>query len=316
VIEKITYAGQLSCYEKADEVIAMLMDISVPASQAWRVTNYYGEQMGEKEKIPQRSLPVLAKDESLYVEVDGSMILTREKENATDTGWKEVKVGRVFKAKDDCVSTDKQRGCIVQSQYIAHLGGKRSFVRQMDELIDSFGALGNRLIFISDGATWIKNWQTDIFPEAVQIIDYFHVLEHIHEFSGMYFDDNTRAKAWVKDQCLLLQDSQVLKVIGNIKALPAGSTQSENNRNNLIDYLTNNADRMDYKRYCKLGAGIIGSGAIESAQRTVVQERLKLSGQRWNKKGAQHVLNLRVVYKSGAWNKVTDLIKNPPKRAA
>jgi len=40
-----------------------------------------------------------------------------------------------------------------------------------------------------------------------------------------------------------------------------------------------------------------------------VQERLKLSGQRWNKKGAQNVLNLRVVYKSGAWNKVIDLIK-------
>lgn len=48
----------------------------------------------------------------------------------------------------------------------------------------------------------------------------------------------------------------------------------------------------------------------------VAQERLKLSGQRWNKKGVHYLLNLRVVYKSGAWNKVTDLIKNPPKRAA
>jgi transposase len=46
----------------------------------------------------------------------------------------------------------------------------------MDELVDSFGALGDRLIFISDGATWIRNWQTDIFPDAVQIIDYFHVV--------------------------------------------------------------------------------------------------------------------------------------------
>lgn len=292
------------------------MDISVPASQAWRVTNYYGNRMGEKEQIPQRSLPVLAKDESLYAEVDGSMILTREKESPADTGWKEVKVGRIFKAKDDCVSTDKQRGCIAQSQYVAHLGGKQPFVRQMDELIDSFGPLGERLIFISDGATWIKNWQTDIFPKAVQIIDYFHVLEHIHEFSGAYFDDKTVGKSWAKDQETLLLDSQAPKVIENIKSLPTDRTQSENSRDKLIDYLTNNADRMDYKRYRKLGAGIIGSGAIESAHRTVVQERLKLSGQRWNKKGAQNVLNLRVVYKSGAWNKVIDLIKKKPERVA
>jgi hypothetical protein len=93
------------------------------------------------------------------------------------------------------------------------------------------------------------------------------------------------SKTWVNDQKLLLQDSQAGKVIENIKALPVGNTQSESNRDNLIDYLMNNLDRMDYKRYRKLGAGIIGSGAIESAHKTVVQERLKLSGQRWRKKG-------------------------------
>jgi len=48
----------------------------------------------------------------------------------------------------------------------------------------------------------------------------------------------------------------------------------------------------------KPGAGIIGSGAIESAHKTVVQERLKLPGQRWNNKGAQNVLNLRAAHKS------------------
>ena len=293
-----------------------MININITASQAWRVTNYHGLQLGEKEKIPQRTLPLLTKEECLYVEVDGSMVLTREKENATDSGWKEVKVGRIFKAKDDCVSTDKQRGRIVQSQYIAHLGEKQPFVRQMDELIDSFGPLGDRLIFISDGATWIKNWQTDIFPKAVQIIDYFHVLEHIYAFSGGYFNDRALSKTWVKDQELLLQDSQACKVIENIKTLPAGNTSIENNRNNLIDYLTGNLDRMDYKRYRKLGAGIIGSGAIESAHKTVVQERLKLSGQRWNKTGAQNVLNLRVAHKSGSWYKVIDLIKNPYKPAA
>lgn len=73
---------------------------------------------------------------------------------------------------------------------------------------------------------------------------------------------------------------------------------------------------MDYKKYLHIGCGIIGSGAIESAHRTVVQKRLKLSGQRWSKKGAQNMLNLRVTQMNGQWNKVVKLVKTEFKAAA
>jgi len=43
---------------------------------------------------------------------------------------------------------------------------------------------------------------------------------------------------------------------------------------------------MDYTRYRKIGCGIIGPGAIESAHRTIIQKRLKQAGQRWGKAGA------------------------------
>lgn len=66
---------------------------------------------------------------------------------------------------------------------------------------------------------------------------------------------------------------------------------------------------MDYARYRKIGCGIIGSGAIESAHRTIIQKRMKQSGQRWGFKGAQNVLNLRVIKGSGQWNKVIRNIK-------
>ncbi len=77
----------------------------------------------------------------------------------------------------------------------------------------------------------------------------------------------------------------------------------------LINYYTSNAYRMDYKAYRNIGAGLIGSGAIESAHRTVVQKRMKQSGQRWSNKGAQNMLNLRVLTMNQQWNKVVQLIK-------
>ena len=64
---------------------------------------------------------------------------------------------------------------------------------------------------------------------------------------------------------------------------------------------------MRYKDY--LGKGwLIGSGPMESAHRTVIQQRMKLSGQRWTLRGAQQMANLRVAQKSGNWRAVKNLI--------
>lgn len=53
---------------------------------------------------------------------------------------------------------------------------------------------------------------------------------------------------------------------------------------------------------------IIGSGAIESAHRNVVQQRMKLSGQRWSLNGAQYIVNLRAFKKSNQWSEVVDFL--------
>ena len=73
---------------------------------------------------------------------------------------------------------------------------------------------------------------------------------------------------------------------------------------------------MDYEKYMELGCGIIASGAIESAHRTGIQERMKLSGQRWSMKGAQNILNLRVINKNNQWSKIIEISKKGLKAAA
>ena len=78
----------------------------------------------------------------------------------------------------------------------------------------------------------------------------------------------------------------VRQVIGHIKK----RTPNHEGAKKTIAYYQANSDRMDYKYYKTIGAGIIGSGAIESAHRTVVQKRMKLSGQRWGiEGGSKHV---------------------------
>lgn len=293
----MTYCGQLDSYEKSNEVLKEMLQIDVSETQIYRVTDFYGKAVAATVNEDPVLSPVKS-DEVMYVEADGSMILTREE------GWSEVKVGRIFKS-SDCIHAEGKPGWISNSQYTAHLGSHREFTQTLDALIDKYGSLGNRLVFVSDGATWIKNWIEDAFPKAISILDYYHACEHLHEFSGTIFTDKTKEKLWTEKQKEWLLKGEVKIVIRNIKRVGKNSEPA----NQLINYYNNNKNRMKYQEYVQIGCGIIGSGAIESAHRTLVQKRMKQSGQRWSWTGAQHMLNLRVVRKNSDWNKIIELTK-------
>lgn len=287
----------MDCYGRSNEVLEKFIDIQVSTAQVYLVTDCYGQASAEVVN-ESRTLEPVKKDEVLYVEVDGSMVLTRE------DGWREVKVGRMFNS-GSCIDPNGKSSWIRHSQYVAHLGSSQVFTSQMDELIESYGRLGNRLIFIADGGTWIKNWVEDSFPQAVSILDYYHACEHLSDFADSIFKDEAQKEKWVGAQKELLLESKVEEVIENIRSQGAQNEVA----NALINYYNNNASRMDYKLYKTIGAGIFGSGAIESAHRTVVQRRMKQSGQRWSVQGARNMLNLRVLRMNGQWSKIVEIIK-------
>jgi hypothetical protein len=293
----MVYLGQSECYEKCPEILEKTIGIEVGHSQVHRVADLYGKEL-EKTIAATRTLPPLKSEEVLYAEVDGSMIFTR------DEGWKEVKAGRIFKS-SDCIDPNGNESWIKHSQYLAYLGNSKCFTNKMDGLIESFGSIKQRLVFISDGAAWIKNWIEDAFPDAISILDYYHAIEHLHQFIDSYFKEKEVAEKWAEKQKELLLNSKVKQVIKNIKKLAPKDEAAKK----LISYYQTNSSRMDYKKYKQTGCGIIGSGAIESAHRTVIQKRMKQSGQRWSSTGAQNMLNLRVTYMNEKWDNVIKLVK-------
>lgn len=293
----MVYFGQLECYEKGPEILKKTIGVEVGHSQIHRVADTYGQEVGKNISTTRTLAPLQAK-EVLYVEVDGSMIFTR------DEDWKEVKVGRAFKSLD-CIDPNGKQSWIRHSQYLAYLGNSRCFTDKMDTLIESYGSLKQRLVFISDGATWIRNWIEDSFPDAMSILDYYHAIEHLYEFTDSHFKEKEGRERWLKKQKKLLLNSQVKQVIKNIEKQAPQNEVAQN----LIAYYKANSHRMDYKRYRQIGCGIMGSGAIESAHRTVVQKRMKQSGQRWGSSGAQNMLNLRVTYENEKWENIIQLVK-------
>jgi hypothetical protein len=302
--ELMAYAGHLDCYKKCDEILEKFTSVKVNPPQVYRVTDHVSESLkGEDLKI-ERTLQPLSKEDVFYAEIDGSMIPTRN----NDEPWKEVKLGRLFKG-DDCLNPNTDASYLLDSQYVGHFGTSGDFCKRLGGVIDAYGDLKDRLVFINDGATWIREWIADNYPLAVSVLDYYHALEYLYEFAEKAFPDAPLEKdKWCDQQKDLLLDSDVKTVLENISLTNANAKDKKK----ITTYYQNNKERMKYKQYQNIGCGIIGSGAIESAHRTVIQKRMKLSGQRWSTKGAKNMLRLRVISMNKQWAKVIDFLKMPP----
>jgi hypothetical protein len=303
--ELMVYAGHLDCYAKCEEILEKYTFVKVDETQVYRVTKHVAESLDKDKKDPgaERTLQPLSTQDNLYVEIDGSMIPTRKNEEP----WKEVKLGRLFRGVD-CLNPNTKKSYLQDSQYVGHFGSSTDFGEKLKKVIDSYGDLKNRLVFINDGATWIREWIYDNYPFAVSILDYYHAVEYLYAFAEKAFPDKSEKERWCEQQKELLLDSQVETVLDNIASIPA----KEEDKKTIINYYQNNRRRMNYKQYKKIGCGIIGSGAIESAHRTVIQKRMKLSGQRWSFKGAKNMLRLRVISMNRQWHKVIESLKLTP----
>jgi hypothetical protein len=225
----------------------------------------------------------------MYLLMDGSMLLTRDKQQS----WKEVKLCRMFYADDRVENISKNRNQLNASRYVAHLGGHEAFLDKVLEIIPP----GSAPVFIADGAKWIWNWIEEYYPNSTQILDFYHCKEHLCYFAREYFPKG-ESDLWVEKCIERLKAEQVDVLLKEIETLPGKKTHLKKEKVKLLNYLKNNKKRINYGKFIREGL-LIGSGAVESANRDVIQKRMKLSGQRWTLKGAQQMLNLRTCYKSG-----------------
>ncbi|CAN5728626.1 hypothetical protein BH24BAC1_BH24BAC1_26350 [soil metagenome] len=267
--------------------------ISLTDKQIERLTHHYGQVL---ESLPEEGmLPEACDGERHYAMMDGSMVFIRQQ------GWKEIKLGRIFP--ESACYQEKKRGCIAQSTYVAHLGEHQAFLEKFDSQV----AHKKQLVAIGDGARWIWEYWNTYYPEAIQILDYFHLMEKIGLWAVLVFKEESQRKDWLALCEKLLLNNGAAEVELMIKSIDC-QADTKKKQDQLLTYLQNNKDRINYKDYLEQGL-FIGSGAMESANREVVQKRMKLSGQRWTLEGAQQVANLRVTFKNRHWDKLIDQIK-------
>jgi hypothetical protein len=294
-------AGVSDVYSASNDLFRAFLGIDVSASQVYRVSNVLGNQI-DLDLQGDITHPALVTDEVIYASMDGSMVFT-------DEGWQEVKVGRVFSSQSRAPAGRKgdteTRFSLDKSTYCAHLGSVADFIPVFEASLGSYKSVEDRLVFVTDGGVWIEHYLARSYPKATHILDYYHAVEHLAAFSKVHFTKAKLGSQWLDKQCACLLNDGVDEVLLNVTALGNLSSVADESRRGLIGYYSRNRHRMQYGSFRDRGLQI-GSGPMEAAHRTVVQCRMKRSGQRWSVDGAQAMLNLRVASKSGRWALVTD----------
>jgi hypothetical protein len=237
-------------------------------------------------------------DGTLYIMIDGSMIRTRDINDDGTAAWKEVKLGMVFTDEDLVLKADGEKHYIKEKDYAVSCDNVEEFSKLLYECAVSYGyGKYRKVVIVSDGATWIRNMCKDIFPEAMQILDFYHLSEHVYEAGKeLFHDDAKKYKPWAVNIISLLRNSETSRVF----EILSNDKEDGNCIEKLCNYITNNCEKIDYAAYRKAGL-LIGSGPIESANKVVVQKRCKQSGMRWNLPNARRMISIRAKVESGNW---------------
>lgn len=167
------------------------------------------------------------------------------------------------------------------------------------------------VVFISDGATWIGKTRDEYMPNAFRILDLYHLKENAMKFGQHVFGNKADLyQPWWKEVCQQLENGKWEEVLARPEiAVYKEDKDAPKGVVNLQHYIYNNREAIDYPTYRDKGF-FVGSGAIESGNKTVLQKRLKLVGMRWCMTSAEGLLALRSKMKSDTWeSEVVPLVR-------
>lgn len=159
------------------------------------------------------------------------------------------------------------------------------------------------VICLMDGQCSLWDRQATFLPDAIPILDIFHVSEKLWEAAYCFHKQGSiEADKFVERNFRLLLEGKVGVVLRSLRAKLRGlKATAQEKLHDVIRYFNNNQQLMKYDEYLKQGYPI-ASGVIEGGCRHLVKDRMERTGMRWQIDGAQAMLNTRTAYINGEWD--------------
>jgi hypothetical protein len=306
VIRMVAAVGAMVSFEEGSQLLAELAGVDVDARQVQRSAEALGAEIAEDEKLQTEPLEQTVLPSTLYLGVDGTGIPMRADELQ----------GRVGKQADGTAQTREVKLCTVWSAEARDAQGRP--VRDADSVtytaaiesaatadIDHVPAAftkrvwreasrrrftqAEHMVVLGDGAPWIWSIAQELFPRGVQIVDRFHVKQHLSEVSQALYDgDSKKAQGWAHRRHDELDGGRLAEIL---RALRRHADRSDAARK-CVQYISRNRHRMQYPAFEAMGL-CTSTGVVEAGCKVAIGTRLKRAGMHWSAAGANAIIALR-----------------------
>jgi hypothetical protein len=294
--------GSASPFASIPELFRELRGIEISASTVERTTVEVGRQL--RAAPPAGVLPAgepTPAPERTYLSMDGTMCPLRDPWKRDGSAGKlqcrygEAKLGIVFQTeqKDGLDTEVARRGCVGTLEDVS------GFLPLLLTLAQRWRLDAAReLIALGDGAVWIWLLVSKHFPGAIQILDFWHLTEHLWKVArAMHGSSAEAAAAWVKQAQWDLKHDLTQSFLISMRAWQPESAEAREVRRVELAFFEANEARMKYGTFLKRGY-MIGSGVMESGCRQLAGQRLDQAGMHWRPETAEAVLAVRAHLRS------------------
>ena len=293
-------------YQKAERHLEQTGGITVSARQIQRVVQRVGAQAQVWQERPAQPGSCEAGEAPiLYVSADGTGVPMMPEELAGRKGKQPDGTAKTRQVYLGCVFTQHrtdEEGRPVRdwesTTYVSTFKPVDDFgpLLRQEALRRGFGRAG-KVVVLLDGAVGLGHMATLAFPNCIQIVDFYHAMEHAGRVLAAllgkdHADYRPRLRRWAKQ---LLKD-QVAALIAQTRRACAGRPHAPAVEA-ALHYFVTNVPRMQYGSFRQAGY-FIGSGVVEAGCKTVIGARCKQSGMFWSESGAENILAFRCIHAS------------------
>ena len=315
--EAVCLAGVVASFaEAAQKTLPRLAGVFVSESTVQRATEAAGARVGAARAQGQTFGPVQdwgwhkdAEGKTVaYVSADATGVGQQGDKPGSPAEGRMAHVGMVYNPVPD------ERACWTdpskphrpdwQGSYVTALTSLSELAVPLRSLAAQVGMeRAERWIALSDGGAGLEDFFRENFGRIEEVIlDFWHAAEYLGKLAkALHPGQDEASEAWRRVWSGRLKAEGGASVLEGLRGMevPRGAAAV---REEVVVYFENQKHRMDYPRYVSKGWQI-GSGPVESACKSVVNQRLKGAGMRWGEAGAEGVCHLRALYRSqrGQW---------------
>jgi hypothetical protein len=317
----------LASFEESSTLLHELAGVEVSISQVQRAAEALGAEIAADECVCVERMGEVAP--TMYLGMDGTGVPMRSSEVAGRVGkqpdgsakTREAKVVAVWTAesRDEEGKPARDPGSITYSAAIESAAAldtsrKRSDLaeRVLREATRRGFTEAPRCAVLGDGSAWIWNTATELFPQAIQILDRFHAQEALHRAAQSILGATSpEAKPWATARCNELEDGKLQAIIRALRPHIASSEEAAK----CAIYILRNRRRMRYPKFHAQGL-CTSTGVLEAGCKVAIGTRLKRAGMHWSVPGANAIIALRCAKLSGRFEDFWERRSTPGEAAA